>query len=46
MTDAARATAAAEAGRAALDEADVEGEVDVVCGRNRGRCVEPLDDNA
>ncbi|MFB6281586.1 MAG: beta-ribofuranosylaminobenzene 5'-phosphate synthase family protein [Haloferacaceae archaeon] len=40
VTDADRAGAAAEAGRAALDEAGVEGRVEVVRGRNRGARIE------
>jgi beta-ribofuranosylaminobenzene 5'-phosphate synthase len=36
VTDAARADAAADAGRAALDDAGVDGDVRVVSGRNRG----------
>ncbi|MFB6159652.1 MAG: GHMP kinase, partial [Haloferacaceae archaeon] len=42
VTDASRATAAAEAGERALEEAGVEGRVEVVAGRNRGRRVETL----
>jgi len=40
VTDADRAEAAAAAGRGALDDADVDGTVRVVGGRNRGAAVE------
>ncbi|MFB6302001.1 MAG: beta-ribofuranosylaminobenzene 5'-phosphate synthase family protein [Haloferacaceae archaeon] len=43
VTDADRAGAAADAGRAALDEAGVDGHVEIVRGRNRGKGLRTAD---
>ncbi|MFB6125884.1 MAG: beta-ribofuranosylaminobenzene 5'-phosphate synthase family protein [Halolamina sp.] len=43
VTDAARADAARDAGREALSAAGVDGDVQVVAGRNRGARIEPVD---